>query len=81
MVLITERDLLCRVFVDHTMKARVLASSTRDKTRSRMSSLTLMVILDTAFISYITPKEEVSNAVLLVVAFALIMILLSEEEA
>lgn len=78
---IIDRDLQEWVSADSSMRDRVLADSTIDKTHSRMSSLTLMVILDMAFISYIIPKEEVSNAVLLVKVFALILMLLTEEEA
>jgi hypothetical protein len=40
-----------------------------------------MVTLGSAFISYTTLKEEVPNAELFVVVFALTSMLLSEEEA
>ena len=70
-VLITDKDLQDRKSADHSMRARVLENSMRDKTHFRMNLLTLMVILSSAFMSYITPKEEVPNAVLLVVVFAL----------
>ncbi len=80
-VSITDRDLQEWVSADSSMRARVLADSTIGKSHSRMSSLTLMVILDMAFISYIIPKEEVPNAVLLVKVFALILMLLTKEEA